>query len=115
MTNARVWILRDSPAAALARAGISVAGDAALDSMVANCGTPQTCQRVLLAIGQAALQTIKTDAGGHAQLQPPAAGRYYVVGFSPWRDKAIVWIQPVDYRGGANAVRLDQSNGRPVG
>jgi len=116
MTNARVWILRDHPAFALARAGLPVASEAAaLDSMVANCATPQACQKVLLAIGQAALQTIKTDGSGHAQLQPPATGRYYVVGFSPYRDKAVVWIQPVDYQTRGAAVRLDSGNGRPVG
>ncbi len=114
MTNARVWILRESPASALARGGIPVAGDAALEAMASNCSTPQACQRVLLAIGQAALATIKTDGAGHAQLQPPGAGRYYVVGFSPWRDKAVVWVQPVDFKGGG-AVRLDAANGRPVG
>jgi hypothetical protein len=115
LTNARVWVTRENPAFAFARAGYPVASEtAALDTFVANCATPQACLKMLQVIGQIALQTAKTDPGGHVQLQPPAAGRYYVVGFSPYREKAIVWIQPVDFRGGA-VVRLDSGNGRPVG
>ncbi|MFI4949419.1 MAG: hypothetical protein ACHP7A_00100 [Caulobacterales bacterium] len=116
LTNARVWITRENPAFALSRAGYPVASEsAALDTMAANCGTPQACLKVLQAIGQIAIQSAKTDAAGHAALQPPAAGRYYVVGFSPYRDKAIVWVQPLDYRAGPAAVRLDIATGRPVG
>jgi hypothetical protein len=114
--NARVWLTHENPAFALARAGIPVASEsAALEALATTCNTPQTCGRALSVIGGVAIGTVKTDPSGRAQLPSPSAGRYYVVGFAPYRDKAIVWIQPVDVRGGATPVRLDASNGRPVG
>jgi hypothetical protein len=115
LANARVWITRENPALPLARGGLrGVDERAPLDSLWNNCGVPLACGQALRLIGETALASAKTDASGQAQAPSPGPGRYYVVAMAPVQTKAILWAMPVDLKPGANAVRLDASNGRAI-
>lgn len=112
-SGAKVWVTADDPAASLNRAG-AAPGSSAVARVAAGCGTPQNCNLTFYSMTGNAADTVRTDAGGHAQTKPIAPGRYYLVGVVPYQAKAMVWAQAVNLQPGANVVRLDQSNGQAV-
>jgi hypothetical protein len=57
-------------------------------------------------IGQTA-----TGSDGHAVTGAVAPGRYYIVGFAPYKGHSLVWHMPVDLKPGTNAVSLTPQNG----
>jgi hypothetical protein len=52
-----------------------------------------------------------TDSSGHAATGGVPPGRYYLVGFAPYKGHSLVWHMPVDLRPGANSVTLGPENG----
>ena len=58
-----------------------------------------------------ALGVARTDPEGHAQTGTLPAGRYYVVGFVPYKGHSLMWHLPVDVKAGPNVVTLEPQNG----
>jgi hypothetical protein len=58
-----------------------------------------------------ALGVARTDPGGHAQTGALPSGRYYLVGFVPYKGHSLMWHLPVDLKAGANALTLEPQNG----
>jgi hypothetical protein len=115
LANAHVWITREDPAAALAKAGYPGASrGSSATILAANCGTPIACNRIFYQIGGSAIQTFKPGPDGLGSSEPLAAGSYYVIAIAPYQAKAIVWAVPIALRPGANSLKLDQNNGRIV-
>jgi hypothetical protein len=69
------------------------------------------CDRDLKVMTAKALGSVVTDAAGHAQTPPVAAGRYFVMGMAAYNGKVIFWNEPVNVQSGAVNVTLDQKNG----
>jgi hypothetical protein len=58
-----------------------------------------------------ALGVASTDPNGEAETPAMPVGRYYLVGFTPYKGHSLLWHLPVDVKAGANAVNLSSQNG----
>lgn len=113
----RLYLTNQNPDASLARAGFAPpAGADAMDGLFNACkigqgGTQERCNAGLTALTTGAIGAVDTDANGHAATGAVAPGRYYVVGFTPYKGHSLIWHLPVDLKPGANAVSLTPQNG----
>ena len=113
----RIWLTAQNPDANLVRAGFAPdPGGQAIEKLFAACkighgGNQESCTRGMQAMLTGALGVARTDSAGHAQTGVVAPGRYYLVGFVPYKGHSLLWHMPVDMRPGANSVTLEPHNG----
>ena len=69
-------------------------------------GNQQRCSEGLQALKTGAIGVMTTDPNGHAMTGGLAPGRYYIVGYTPYRGHALVWHLPVDLKPGPNDLNL---------
>jgi hypothetical protein len=113
----QVWVTKEDPDSKLTQAGFGAdAGAAPIEKLFAACkvaqgGNQAACSRGLLAMTAGALGVLRTDPNGQARSPSLPAGRYYVVGFVPYKGHSLMWHLPVDLKPGANALTLEPQNG----
>jgi hypothetical protein len=113
----RLWVSSQNPDANLVRAGFAASpGGQPIDKLFAACnighgGTQQRCNEGMQALTAGAVGETATDMNGHAATGALQPGRYYVVGFTPYKGHSLIWHLPVDLKPGANAVSLTPQNG----
>ena len=113
----QIWLTNQNPDTNLARAGFTPDPEGqAIEKLFAACkvghgGTMESCNRGMQAMLTGTLGVARTDAAGHAQTGAVAPGRYYLVGFVPYKGHSLMWHMPVDVRPGANSVTLEPKNG----
>lgn len=111
--SVRLWLTPQDPDANLARAGFS---PEPIERLFDACrigqgGTQQRCSQGMQALTAGAIADLTTDANGNAAAEGIAPGRYYVVGFTPYKGHSLVWHLPVDVHPGFNNVSLTPQNG----
>ena len=104
------WLTAMKPDDALTRAGVARSGGSLGERLVADCRSAANCVRDWQAMTAGAVAELHTDVAGHAQTGSIQAGRYYVVGYTPYQGRRLLWDRPVDVQRGANVVTLDQTN-----
>lgn len=111
-----MWVLRDKVEVALARGGFqsSPAGSVTHSFFLACQRRMPECERGVRALMASSAKLLKTDASGHAQTAALPAGRYYVFGAFSLDNRNMIWNVPVDLRGTATTITLDQHNGSPL-
>jgi hypothetical protein len=114
----QIWVTLDNPDSKLAEAGFAPdPGVPPIEKLFAACkasgrgGDQEPCRRGMQAMTGGALGVARTDPSGHARTGALQAGRYYVVGFVPYKGHSLMWHLPVDVKAGTNAVDLDPRNG----
>jgi hypothetical protein len=105
----KIWVTRTDPTMALMRANIPVRGDLVTE-IDSDCRNIAACMRDWKAMTAGALGYITSDAGGHARTPVMTVGRYFLIGVAPYQGRHLFWHRPIEIRGGANAVTLDQTN-----
>jgi hypothetical protein len=58
-----------------------------------------------------AIGVMTTDPNGQAATGEVAPGRYYIVGFTPYKGHSLIWRLPVDLRPGENRMDLTPQAG----
>ena len=112
-----IWLTAQNPDASLVTAGFAPdPGGQPIEKLFAACkvghgGSQDGCSRGMHAMLAGALGVARTDGAGHAQTGAVAPGRYYLVGFVPYRGHSLMWHMPFDMRAGANSVTLEPQNG----
>ena len=113
----QIWLTNQNPDANLVKAGFTPDPDGQpIEKLFAACkvgqsSTLENCKRGMQAMLTGSLGIARTDATGHAQTGAVAPGRYYLVGFVPYKGHSLMWHMPVDMRAGANSVTLEPKNG----
>jgi hypothetical protein len=109
-------LLRDSYASTLAKAGFSVPAGMSPYKFVGTLCSSRTpdCQKALDAVKADAVSAVRADAAGSGTLPGVAPGNYYLMISGRYNNQALVWDQQVQLKPGANAVKLDHSNGKPI-
>jgi hypothetical protein len=113
----RIFVTPQNPDSNLVNAGFAPdAGAAPIDKLFAACnlghgGDQATCTRGFQAMVTGALGSANTDSEGEAQTGALPIGRYYLVGFTPYKGHSLIWHLPVDVKNGATAVSLSPENG----
>lgn len=113
----RIFVTPQDPDANLVKAGFTPApGTPPIERLFAACnvghgGDQATCARGFQAMIAGALGAASTDPNGEAQTGALPVGRYYLVGFTPYKGHSLMWHLPVDVKAGANAVSLSPHNG----
>jgi hypothetical protein len=111
------WVTVQDPDSNLVKAGFAPdPGVPPIEKLFAACkigqgGTQADCSRGMQAMIAGALGVARTDTEGHAQTGAIPPGRYYVVGFVPYKGHSLMWHLPVDVKAGANAMTLEPRNG----
>jgi hypothetical protein len=105
-------ILRDSYAAALAKAGIAVPAGMSPYKYVGGICVSRTpdCQKILDAINVNAASAVRADANGSGALPGVPPGTYYLMIFTRYNNQPVMWNMPVTLKAGANSVTLDARN-----
>jgi hypothetical protein len=113
----QIWLTNQNPDANLVRAGFTPDPDGQpIEKLFAACkighgGTMESCNHGMQAMLTGSLGVARTDAAGHARTGAVAPGRYYVVGFVPYKGHSLLWHMSVDMGPGANSVTLEPRNG----
>ncbi len=113
----RIFVTPQDPDANLVKAGFTAApGTLPIEKLFAACkvnqgGDQAECARGLQAMIAGALGVATTDPNGEAETPALPAGRYYLVGFTPYKGHSLLWHLPVDVKAGANTVSLSSQNG----
>jgi hypothetical protein len=115
--DTRIFVTLQNPDSNLIKAGfVPDPGAAPIDKLFVACNIKQggdqaECSRGLQAMIAGAAGVASTDPNGEAQTGALPVGRYYLVGFTPYKGHSLVWHLPVDVKVGANAVTLSSQNG----
>ena len=113
----RIFVTSQDPDANLVKAGFAPApGTPPVEKLFAACnighgGDQAECARGLQAMIAGALGAANTDPNGEAETGAMPVGRYYLVGFTPYKGHSLLWHMPVDVKAGVNAVSLSSQNG----
>ena len=113
----RIYVTPQDPDANLVKAGfVPDAATPVVEKLFAACkigqgGSQEQCNRGLQAMVAGSLGFVDTDSEGQAETGAISPGRYYLVGFSPYKGHSLLWHLPVDVKAGANAVSLTPENG----
>jgi hypothetical protein len=112
----RIFVTSQDPDANLVKAGFTAPGTPPVEKLFAACnighgGDQAECSRGLQAMIAGALGEVTTDPNGEAQTPAVPVGRYYLVGFTPYKGHSLLWHLPVDVKAGANTVTLSSQNG----
>src|SRR5262245_24548411 len=113
----RLFLTTQNPDTTLVRAGFAPdPGGQPIDKLFAACkigqgGTQQRCNQGMQALTAGTIGETATGSDGHAVTGAVAPGRYYIVGFTPYKGHSLVWHMPVDLKPGTNAVSLTPQNG----
>ena len=113
----QIFVTPQDPDANLVKAGFTPGpGTPPIEKLFAACkvnqgGNQAECSRGMQAMVAGALGAASTDPNGEAQTGALPVGRYYLVGFTPYKGHALMWHLPVDVKAGANAVNLSPQNG----
>lgn len=113
----QIWVTSQNPDSNLIKAGFAPdPGVQPIEKLFAACkvgqgGNQAACSRGFQAMIAGALGVARTDPEGHAQTGALPAGRYYVVGFVPYKGHSLMWHLPVDVKAGPNVVTLEPQNG----
>jgi hypothetical protein len=112
----RIWVTKEDPNNNLVKAGFGADAGTPVEKLFAACnigngGNQASCNRGMNAMVAGALGIAQTDAQGHARTPALPPGRYYVVGFVPYKGHSLLWHLPVDVKSGANALSLEPQNG----
>lgn len=114
----QIWVTSQNPDSKLAEAGFAPdPGASPIEKLFAACkaggrgGDLEPCRRGMQAMTGGALGVARTDPNGHARTGALPAGRYYVVGFVPYKGHSLMWHLPVDVKAGENAFDLEPRNG----
>ena len=113
----RIFVTPQDPDANLVKAGFAPSpGTPPVEKLFAACkinqgGNQADCSRGLQAMIAGALGAASTDPNGEAETGALPVGRYYLVGFTPYKGHSLLWHLPVDVKAGANAVNLSSQNG----
>jgi hypothetical protein len=114
----QIWVTPQDPDRKLVEAGFAPdPGAPPIEKLFAACkvsgqgGNQESCKRGIQAMVAGALGVARTDPSGQAQTGALPAGRYYVVGFVPYKGHSLMWHLPVDVKAGANALTLEPQNG----
>jgi hypothetical protein len=112
-----LFLTTQDPDANLVRAGFAPdPGGQPIDKLFAACkidqgGTQQRCNQGMQALTAGTIGQTATGSDGHAVTGAVAPGRYYIVGFTPYKGHSLIWHMPVDLKPGTNAVSLTPQNG----
>jgi hypothetical protein len=109
----RLFLTTQNPDTSLSKAGFT---PDPIESLFAACnighgGTQQRCTQGMAALTAGAIGETQTDANGNAAAEQLAPGRYYVVGFTPYKGHSLIWHMPVDLHPGPNSLNLTPQNG----
>jgi hypothetical protein len=113
----QIFVTSQDPDANLVKAGFTPApGTPPVEKLFAACnighgGNQADCSRGLQAMIAGALGAVSTDPNGEGQTPAVPVGRYYLVGFTPYKGHSLLWHLPVDVKAGANTVTLSSQNG----
>jgi hypothetical protein len=113
----RIFVTPQDPDANLVKAGfVPAPGTPVVEKLFAACnighgGQQADCTRGLQAMIAGALGAASTDPNGEAETGELPIGRYYLVGFTPYKGHSLLWHLPVDVKAGANVVNLSSQNG----
>lgn len=113
----QIWVTPQDPDSNLVKAGfVPDPGSRPIEKLFAACkvnqgGSQEACNRGILAMVTGALSLHRTDSEGQVQTEALPVGRYYLVGFVPYKGHSLMWHLPVDVKAGANTVALGPQNG----
>ena len=113
----RIFVTPQDPDANLVKAGFTAAaGTPPVEKLFAACkvnqgGNQADCARGMQAMIAGALGVASTDSNGEAETGALPLGRYYLVGFTPYKGHSLLWHLPVDVKAGVTAVSLSSQNG----
>ena len=112
----RIFVTPQDPDANLVKAGFTAPGTPPIEKLFAACnighgGDQAECTRGLQAMTASALGVATTDSNGEAETGALPVGRYYLVGFTPFKGHSLMWHLPVDVKAGANSVNLSSQDG----
>lgn len=113
----RIFVTPQDPDANLIKAGfVPAPGTPPIEKLFAACkvnqgGSQAECTRGMQAMIASALGAASTDSDGEAQTGALAVGRYYLVGFTPYKGHSLMWHLPVDVKAGSNSISLSSQNG----
>jgi hypothetical protein len=112
----RIFVTSQDPDANLVKAGFTAPSTPPVEKLFAACnighgGNQAECSRGLQAMIAGALGEVSTDPNGEAQTPAVPVGRYYLVGFTPYKGHSLLWHLPVDVKAGVNTVTLSSQNG----
>ena len=112
----KLWVLKTDPQFALIRAGLtSTPYGTVLQNWMRACEKKdQKCLAGMQALQGHSVGIATTDATGHVQTPPLAAGRYWVLSDAKVDNKHLMWNQPVDVKGTDANLTLDKRNAMPV-
>ena len=111
-----LWVLSKDAQVALAEAGLlPTPGANVLQNWMRACQSRlPACQRGLQVIKAYTVGIATTDASGHAQSPPLPPARYWVLADTKVGSRHVMWNAPVDLKGGAASLRLDDLNAMSV-
>lgn len=109
----QLMLSTQNPDANLTKAGF---GPDPVEGLFAACkigqgGTQQRCNEGVAALRTGAIGVMTTDPNGQAATGEVAPGRYYIVGFTPYKGHSLIWHLPVDLRPGENRMDLTPQAG----
>jgi hypothetical protein len=109
----QLMLSTQNPDINLAKAGF---GPDPVEGLFAACkigqgGIQQRCNEGVAALRAGAIGVMTTDPNGQAATGEVAPGRYYVVGFTPYKGHSLVWHLPVDLKPGENKLDLTPQAG----
>lgn len=113
----QIWVTPQNPDNNLVKAGfVPESGVQPIEKLFAACrvtqgGNQGDCNRGVQAMVNGALEVARTDSEGYAQFAALPAGRYYLVGFVPYKGSMLMWHLPLDLKSGANSMSLEPQNG----
>ncbi len=113
----RIFVTPQDPDANLVKAGfVPAPGTPPIEKLFAACkldqgGSQAECTRGLQAMMAGALGIASTDSDGQAETGAVPVGRYFLVGFTPYKGHSLMWHLPVELKAGVNAVTLSSQNG----
>ncbi len=108
----KIWILKADPQFALIRGGLtSTPYGTVLQNWMRACHQKQqACAAGMQALQPYSVGFATLDANGQARSPHLPAGRYWVLSDAKVENKHVMWHQPVDVKGAAASLTLDQSN-----
>ena len=112
----KLWVLKSDPQFALIKAGLtSTPYGTVLQNWMRACDKREkACTTGAQALQAYSVGIATTDATGHAQTPPLAAGRYWVLSDAKVDNKHLMWMQLVDVKGADATVTFDKRNAMPV-
>jgi hypothetical protein len=113
----QIFVSTQNPDANLVQAGFTPdPGAPPIEKLFAACnlakgGVQERCNVAMRALTAGTIGAVQTDSEGRGKTPALTPGRYYLVGFVPYKGHTLLWHLPVDVKAGQNAVTLNPQNG----